>query len=233
MNIGLYRAATSMRANHSRLDAISSNLANVDTPGYKRRGTATFAFEARTAGGPSRGIATRSSVDWGQGVLDRTENVYDLALYGDGFFAIDSPAGEVYSREGGFKIDANGVLQTAEGYPVAWERLTGAIDPRGLPVVVDGEGNVRQGESDLGRLRLVAFEDKGRLEQNADGFWEAPPSLKQKAHTAVVHQGALERSNSVALEEVVTMIALQRSFDSSSRVMSSISKSYEKLTQVR
>ncbi|MEM7307070.1 MAG: flagellar hook basal-body protein [Planctomycetota bacterium] len=233
MNNGLYQGAAALRASEMRMTAISHNLANLGTAGFKRSGTAAHAFRVPATEGPRNGLRTALAVDWSQGNLDRTGSQFDLALMGDGLFAIDAPEGEVYTRTGRFQIDTTGVLQTSEGYPISWEERRGLIDPQGLPIVVDGEGQVRQGENDLGRVRVVNFEDKGSLELNGEGYWRAPAGAKQVAYDAVVHQGALERSNSTGLDEMVAMITVQRAYESATRVMSMINESYQRLTSNR
>lgn len=231
MNNGLYQGAAALRASEKRLEAVAHNLANVDTTAFKRQGTAAHSFVVETANGPKKGLRTELSVDWSQGNLDRTGNAYDLALFGDGFFAVDAPSGEVYTREGSFQINADGVLLTPDGHPVAWEEKFGVIDPAGAPVVVSTDGMMAQGQREVGRLRLVDFADRSRLSQNAQGYYEAPPGAKRRTAVAEVHQGALERSNSVGLEEVVEMITIQRAFEAASHVMSMIDDSYQRLTR--
>jgi flagellar basal-body rod protein FlgF len=90
---------------------------------------------------------------------------------------------------------------------------------------------VRQGEAEIGRLRLTNFEDPQRLYQDGNGYWIAPRGLREAAHEAVVHQGALEQSNATAVEELVAMIAVQRAYDSAAKTMSSIADSYGRLTR--
>jgi flagellar hook protein FlgE len=84
MNSGLYSGAAALRASERQLDIIANNLANVDTAGYKRQGTAAHAFRVPAAGGVQKGLTTVETVDWRQGNLLRTGNVYDVALFGDG-----------------------------------------------------------------------------------------------------------------------------------------------------
>lgn len=231
MNTGLYSGASALRAAEKQLDVVAHNIANADTIGYKRKGTAAHSFEIPTAVGAKKGIGTLNTVDWSQGNLLRTGNVYDLALFGDGFLALDTPEGEVYTRGGVFQVDSNGVMLSGEGHPLVWERQTGMIDPAGLPVVVDIEGQVMQGDVGLGRLRVVDFADKGALRQNGDGYWTAPRGARQTTHTAEVHQGALEQSNVSSIEDVVAMVTVQRSFEAASNVMSMINETYSRLTR--
>jgi flagellar basal-body rod protein FlgF len=231
MNVGLYRGAVAMVTQARRLETVASNLANLGTVGFKRGATATQQFEMQRGKRTVRGFAVKNQVDFSQGNLTRTERDLDMALFGDGFFAIESPAGEVYSRDGSFHLTAEGVLVTGEGFPVAWEKASGLIDPTGDPVYVDEEGNVQQGASRIGRLRIVDFLDKSQLGNDPSGYWRAPAGLGESAPSARVHQYSLEASNADAMAEMISMIEVQRAFESTSNVVSSIEQSYRRLTR--
>jgi flagellar basal body rod protein FlgG len=231
VNVGLYRSAVAMAAQQRRLDSISANLANVGTVGFKRGVTAAHEVEVERPRGKVRGVTTLAEVDFSQGNLQRTGREHDLGLHGEGFFAVEGPEGEGYTRDGSFHLNEGGVLVTEEGFAVAWDELRGAIDPVGLPIVVDELGNVRQGVQDIGRLRVVDFADKGRLTKDRFGFWSAPPGLRQIAHEARVHQYSLEDSNANGMEEMVDMIGVQRSFEVVARAFEAIDRTYERLTR--
>jgi len=231
MNVGLYRSAVAMAAQQRRLDSISANLANVGTVGFKRGVTASHEVEVQRPRGPVRGVTTLARVDHAQGNLQRTGREHDLALYGDGFFAVESPEGEVYTRDGSFHMSEAGVLVTEHGFSVAWEDLSGAIDPVGLPLVVDEGGSVRQGNQNIGRLRVVAFPANGVLSKDHLGFWRAPLTAQPGASDARVHQYSLEDANANGMEEMVDMIGVQRSFEVVARVFEAIDDTYERLTR--
>jgi flagellar basal-body rod protein FlgF len=231
VNVGLYRSAVAMSAQQCRLDGISANLANVGTVGFKRAVTASHEVEVERPRGKVRGVTTLAEVDFAQGNLQRTGREHDLALFGDGFFAIDGPDGEAYTRDGSFHLTEGGVLVSEEGLPVAWDELRGAIDPVGMPLVIDQAGNVRQGIQDIGRLRVVAFDDPGVLSKDHNGFWSAPRGVRPVDSDAQVHQYSLEESNANAMEEMVDMITVQRSFETVARVFEAIDQTYERLTR--
>lgn len=231
MNVGLYRSAVAMAAQQRDLDAVAANLANLGTVGFKRGVTAAHELEVQRQHGPVRGLSTFSQVDFAQGNLQRTGRQHDLAIFGEGFFAVEGPEGEAYTRDGTFHTTESGVLVTEDGFPVAWETRSGVIDPVGVPLKIDEQGNVRQGLFDLGRLRVVDFEDKQRLTKDAWGFWKAPPDLKEIPAAGRVEQYALEESNASGVEEMVVMINIQRSFEVTARVFEAIDKTYERLTR--
>ena len=230
MSDGLYSGVAAMNAAERKLDAVTSNLANVSASGFKRRGTAMASFDAVLRGEKQRQIGVRETIDHSQGTLQTTGNPLDLALVGNGFFAVEGPQGEMYTRDGRFHTDANGVLQTADGYALAWDGARGSIDPAGKDVLVDAEGQVVQGDQKLGRLRLAAFTDRTQLQSDGHGFFHAPRGLRPATSNAEVRQGAIEQANVSAVDEMVELIAVQRSFESATRLLSMIDQSYRRLT---
>jgi len=231
MNVGLYRGAVAMVTQARRLDTVSSNLANVGTVGFKRGATATRQVDTQRGNRKVRSFVVENRVDFSQGNLTRTGRDLDMALFGEGFFAIESPGGEVYSRDGSFHLTPDGVLVTEEGFPVAWDKSSGTIDPTGEPIYVDGQGAVTQGLNKVGRLRIVDFLDKNQLGNDPSGYWRAPAGLAEAAPSGIVHQYSLESSNVDGMTEMISMIEVQRAFESTSNVVSSIEQSYRRLTR--
>ena len=233
MNQGLYEGVSAMDSAQRRMEAITSNLANLGVNGFKRRSVATNSFDTILQGQVRRQIGTRTVVDHSQGTLVPSDRAYDLALAGEGFFAVETPKGEAYTRNGQFQIDDSGVLQTLEGFPVAWEGGRGSIDPTGPDLVVDPEGYVSQGPEQLGQVKVVNFDDRARLHQDRSGYYFAPEGVERSAHTALVRQGVVEAANVNAVDEMVSMISAQRSFESATRLMQMIDQTYRRLTQLR
>ena len=221
-----------MQVQSRRMDSIATNLANLSVNGYKRFGEATEVFEVPGRHGQKLwGQRADAQVDFSQGNLNRTGRELDLALTGSGFFAVESPDGEVYTRDGEFQLTAEGNLVTMHGWPVAWSVRDGLIDPTGEQLAIDAEGNVRQGLVDIGRLRIADFSDPQSLRPGERGTWEAPAGLAEATPTAVVNQGALEESNATAVEEMVAMVATQRHFDVLTRTVSAIQEIEQRLTR--
>lgn len=230
MNRGIYSAASAMAAAERRVEAISSNLANAGAIGFKRKGLVTHSFRSTLNSQMSPQVTNREAIDFSQGPLRSTSGDFDLALEGRGFFSIDTPGGEVYTRNGSFQIDQNGVLQTRDGYPVAWEGSRGTIDPAGAPVSIDSAGNVRQGSNEIGRLRIVDFANTSGLEVERSGNLRARADMVEQPPTGLVRQGMLENANVNAIDEMVGLIAAQRSFESSARLISSIEQIMRRIT---
>ena len=220
-----------MAGYEGRLNVLASNLANISTNGFKRELVTAQESQIQRRLGPVSGVTNESLVDFTQGNLIRTGRDLDLALDGSGFFAVEGEGGQLYTRDGSFHLTGEGVLVADDGRAVAWERQSGFIDATGLPVMVRADGEVRQGDQTIGTLRIVDFEDPHQLSRTADGYWLAPPDLDEAIPTANVHQGALEASNANPIEELIEMIALQRSFESVNSTFSGLTETFQRLTR--
>lgn len=232
MDAGLFHASAAMRAGEKRLESIANNIANVSTRGYKRETTFTHALRANRASGDAQ-VLTRSAPDLSQGQLEATGSPLDLALDGRGWFVVETPRGRAYTRDGAFRLDDRGTLVTQDGQPVAWKGSRGTLRAAGESVVIDADGRVRQGEANVGQLDVVDLEDPSVLTPVADGRWIAPPGAREIRSDAVVRQGNSERSNVEAMDELVALITIQRSFESAATAVRTIEQSYRRLNQPR
>jgi flagellar basal body rod protein FlgG len=232
MDTGLYNGVSALRTAEKRLEAITANLANVDTPGFKRQAGATQAFTVPAAEGYLE-VDTRHRSDFSQGDLERSSSPYHLAIDGRGWFVVEGESGELYTRRGNFRVDGAGILKSSEGHPVAWETSGGLIDSHGDIVQVDGEGVVRQGDSEIGRLRVVDFTNDEALSSVGGGYYTATQEANELPAEGAVHQGHLESSNVSSMDELVSMITVQRSFESANRLVQMINRTYERLLQQR
>lgn len=231
MSHGLYSAVSAMDAAERRLDTVAHNLANVDTVAFKRRSMSFQAIDNAVGDPLHRVIDGRTRIEYVQGDLVRTGRALDIALYGEGWLAVELPNGEAFTRRGELRLDEAGVLLTTDGFPVAWETRGGAIDPQGEEIVIDGGGNVKQGAVEVGRLKIVDFDDPSKLRQNDLSYFEAPPGARQVAHTAEVYQYSVEASNVNPIEEMVSLIETQRAFQSAGNALSMIEDSYKRLNR--
>jgi flagellar basal-body rod protein FlgF len=233
MDTGLYSGVAAMRSCERRLEAISSNLANIGTIGYKRQSSVTRAFELERSDRREMQVVTQFATDFRQGEIERTGGTYDLAIDGDGFFVVETESGPAYTRNGSFHIDSKGMLLTESGAPVQWKSSPARIDPAGAQVTIDGVGLVRQGDSPLGQLALVDFAAKQHLALDGHGLWRAPRGITPQASGAFIYQGARERSNVSSMDELVGMVTAQRSFENAATILRSIDSSYKRLNQPR
>ncbi len=219
-----------MAAAQKRMDRLANNLANLETTAYKRQTSFIHAL-SKGAGNHSE-LHVGTKFDFSQGELEPTGNALHVALDGEGFFGVEGEDGEVYTRNGAFQVDENGTILSHAGLPVAWAELRGVLDPTGERIEIGTDGGVSQGGRSLGRLRIANFADLGKLSQDTNGYYHAPLGLEETAHTATVHQGALEGSNVSPIEEMVAMIAVQRSFSGATNILGLISETYRRLSRI-
>jgi flagellar basal-body rod protein FlgF len=212
------------------LDVIANNIANADTSGFKVEDTLTKT-EAKAAPRTRQSDAINFVIDdgvardFGQGDLSQTSSPLDLAIEGQGFFTVNTPAGPRYTRDGRFTLDTTGRLTTQAGAPVA-----GAgggeivVDPLLGPVAIAKDGTVSQGINIIGKVEVSRFDDLSSLRKDGDNlFRNVSNQTAQPAPDARVHQGMLEGSNVKTIEQVTRLIEVNRAYDSISKMMADTS----------
>lgn len=215
-------AASGIQARMDSLDMLANNMANGSTSGFKvdREFYSTFTGTSPLAvNDPSVGdapVVEKRWTDFAQGTLVPTGNSTDLALSGNGFFAVNGPNGPLYTRNGGFRISSSGGLVTAEGYAV---RQAGGqpIQLQGnSPIVVSPQGEVTQDNQQIGQLEIVSFSDPNELRKSQASYFENPDPISIKpavASDVQVAQGNVETSNASGSESAARMVSLLRHFE--------------------
>lgn len=226
MNPSMLNAASSLDLIAKMQDAHAENLANAATTGYRKRLSSAEVFA--NALKQASGLVTpkfAESIDYSQGTLRSTGNTLDAAIEGKGFFSIETARGERYTRAGAFQLDSEGYLVTPNGDKVAGESGPIQIDPALGRVLIDNEGNVRQGSEKAGRLKIVEFEKPERLYAENNGLFRAPDDAMPTApRDSRVRQEHLEESNVDVVDELVQMIAGFRAFESAQRTLIGIDR---------
>jgi flagellar basal-body rod protein FlgG len=206
------------------LDLVSNNLANVNTNGYK---SSRSNFQELLNAERYSGVQIRSTQRFmDQGQIKKTANPLDLAINGNGFFAVTLPDGRTaYTRDGQFTLDAQRRIVSANGYPLVWQ---GQIpqDASDINVLPDGTVMALQGSAwnEIGRIQLSRFPNPTALEGYGQSLWlETPPSGAAQAGApgaegyGQILSGALEGSNVSLANEMSQLVTLQRSFEMSLR----------------
>jgi flagellar basal-body rod protein FlgG len=221
MSEGIYQAAASMDLLARLQETFAQNLANANTSGFRRRVGAAESFEEALRRASGLAIPRfRESVDFAHGSLRETGAPLDLAVDGKGYFAIQTPAGVRYTRNGSFSLDAGGRIVTQDGHGVLGLGGPLQIDPARGPAVVAENGEVRQDGEARGTLRLAEFEDDRRLLPDEAGRFLAPRGVEPRPRgDSRVRQGYLEGSNVDVTEELVDMIAAFRAFEAAQRAL--------------
>ena len=208
---GVYTALSGAIAQSQRLDTIANNLANINTPSFKKdqqifkeyltanekeagviqvpRITASVeSFYDMQGGDKSFVDSAGTYTNFNQGSLKSTGNVLDVAIDGQGFFEVATPNGVRFTRLGAFKIDGNGQLVTKDGHPVL---RAGGEDPAArvfrvsgeLPVTISDAGDVMEGENSLGRISLIDIPNKDSISKIGGSLYE----FKKNAQAEIVN----------------------------------------------
>ncbi len=227
---GLYTSATGMAVNEARMDTLSNNIANVDTDGFKkdRRIVESFedallhriqAGERQEIGGlgPGAGI-DESYTDFSQGGIKETEADLDLALNGDGFFAVETPEGVRYTRRGNFTMNSDGLIVNDDGYPLLGEEGPLQVLP-GERTTVDTNGTVYSGGLEVDDLIITDFDDRNLLEQEGYSLYAQAEAEEVEPEEFEVKQGFVERSNVEIVREMVDMIEATRHYETNQRAV--------------
>lgn len=238
---GLYAAAAGMSAQQEQLNAISNDLANESTSGYKSERVAfsdllyspvNIAGTVSTDGaGASAKVIGRSE---GQGSITETGNPLDLAIEGPGYFEVTRANGQkALTRNGNFGADASGTLVTAEGNrlspPIKLPAGVAASDVRIAP-----DGTVSAAGRKLGQIKLVTVTSPEHM--LADGSGALTPTAASGApHPAkgTIHQGALEASNVNMASEMALLVSTQRNFQMDSTAIQNESQMMSIANQLR
>jgi flagellar basal body rod protein FlgG len=215
----------SVDALEKEFDIITHNMANVSTVGFKRRCNSFTKAMAAQGGGPEAGTdagAAQGAFDFSQGTLVQTDRTLDVALYGKGFFILESPEGPLYTRHGIFQTNANGQIVDSMG-----RLVSGTSGPLLVPpnvdvseVHVDNTGRVSARNTPIGQFRIVEFADKeNQLISVGDNCFSISKEVRPKmAADVVVQQGYEEASNVKLVEELVNMITVSRLYEANMKL---------------
>lgn len=242
---GLYAAASGMVTLENRHEVIANNIANASTAGFKRQNGIQEGFYNHFSrvqrspshfdvvlgpGGGSRMLGTYS--DLGAGALSQDGSPYHVAIQGPGYFAVDTPRGERFTRSGVFTIDTEGRLATPDGYKVQ-NTAGGAIDVRGGEVIIGEDGAVRVDGASRGRIRLVEFENPHLLTREGDSLLIASEAASKRSAAADtrVTQGALELSNVNIAREMIDMTLAMRAYGANQRVINTMDETMSRLIE--
>ncbi|MDR0424655.1 MAG: flagellar hook-basal body protein [Clostridiales Family XIII bacterium] len=221
---GFYASRSGVIGQQQNMDIIANNFANINTTGYKAQQAAfSTLMYAKIQGGAGVAVSTGhgakvqdSAVDYSQGGLKETGVPTDMAILGEGFFAVSSGDGEdiYYTRNGEFRYSVDGdskfLVDTAGAY---------VLDPDGSPVELGADE-----ELSPGRLGVYLFPNRHGLEllgYNRLGATEVSGEA-EAVETPTVRQGCLERSGVSASEEIVRMIEASKAFSFNSRMLQTI-----------
>jgi len=212
-------AASGLRSRMESLELLANNVANASTGGYKadREFYSLYAAAEAQESDPviTMPVIDRPWTDLSQGLLEVTGNPLDLALSGPGFFTVRGPRGLLYTRNGSFRLAANGSLVTPDGYAVG-SSAGGALTLDGSKEIeISADGTITQDGQTVGRLQIADFTSDADLVKQGNNYFRAarpdvPPGRSQRAS---VEQGKLEASNTGTAESAVRLVSVMRQFE--------------------
>ena len=235
---GLYKSASAMTIEEVKHDVLANNVANAATVGFKKDNVVISPFDeilssaSRKIGGsetlyqsPIGGIVSESLTDFSQGPIKRTDNELDVAITGDGFFAVETPEGIRYTRSGNFALSSDNqlVMAGSPGHAVLASGNTPVTIPgTGGKITIDKRGGITVGNESAGRLQVTDFEKPYRLRKVGDNLF-APVGEGTGEDAAegsyTIENKALEMSNVNIIEEMVSMIINQRIYQTSQKMI--------------
>jgi flagellar basal-body rod protein FlgG len=241
---GLYIAASAAISETKRIDVISNNIANVNTSGFKKDTMITESFPnilmKRIGATDYRDIAARAPItskigyigkmnngvrvdevftNFEQGSISTSGNPLDVALQGKGFFSVETPNGERYTRSGEFTLDSEGFITTKEGYKVQGQN--GPIQVDGENIIINEDGQVFSDGIEIDALKLVDFNDYALLKKEGDALYIdlSGGAGNMKESEGLVLQGSFEASNVNSVKMMVEMITMLRSYEANQKVI--------------
>jgi flagellar basal-body rod protein FlgF len=235
---GIYTALTGAIAQQQTLDVIANNVANVNTTGYRADRAAFAEFLAGAQKDTPILSATGKQAprvdhfvqidavtrDQAGGVLKLTGNPLDMALSGDGYFAVQTPGGERLTRAGNFMLRANNVLTTSDGHEVLGENGRPITLPSAKNIQVSADGVIQADGQMAGKLKLLRAQDPAALEKESAVLFKPVEGAQLDVAKVTVTQGHLESSNVNAVAGINELITVNRSFDALQRVIETFQK---------
>lgn len=239
---GLYTAYTGMRNEQRRMDILTNNLANSDTTGYKKEGVTSQSFDSMLAyrikdlstpgvdakhiGDMTLGVKIGEVyTDYSQGPFKITDNTFDAALAGEGFFTIEftNKAGEtsiLYTRDGNFNMTKEGYLVTQDGdFVIGTDGQHIQLSTTATDTRIDRGGRIYQEGTMRAQMQIADFENYDYLEKYGENLYRPLDGITERDATAEVYQGYLEAANVQTVYEMVQLIATSRAYETNQKVI--------------
>ncbi|MCK5520787.1 MAG: flagellar basal-body rod protein FlgF [Candidatus Marinimicrobia bacterium] len=219
MNIELNRLKQAMTAQLHRNDIAANNLANTKTTGYKRDVVFMDVLEEKSY----NSIKVSLHSDLKQGTMEETANPLDLAISGQGLFVLDMDGENVYTRDGHFTLNQDGLLVSNNGYHVMGQNGPINLTANGLvtgAISIAQDGQMFLDEVPVDVIKIVNISNPETLVKTTDNAFKiSSDTLLENNNNPTIHQGNLEGSNVDPVSEMINLIELQRQFESIQRTI--------------
>ena len=221
--VGLSRQLTLQRS----LDITANNMANLDTVGFKVEALTVQTDPLTPAIAPASnplGYVLDNGVtrNFAQGGIEQTGNPLDVAIDGDGFFTVQTPNGNRYTRDGRFGLNTQNQLVDHQGDLVLSSGGAPiAVDPQKPDISISKDGTVSQTGTVVGKIGVFRFADRSVLSKQGDNLYDAPGVTPTASTNAHLVQRAIEHSNVQPISEITNLIAITRAYDQVTQMISS------------
>jgi flagellar basal-body rod protein FlgF len=225
---GIYTAAAGMLATNTTIDTLASNLANVNTVGFKANRLSYQTFpemmlnklennEKTAIGSLVNGSKIYGSyVNFAPGGMQQTGNPLDMAIHGDGFFHVKTSDGKsLYTRAGNFTVDNSGNLITPSGEMVQGKSGNIHLNMADGPFTISSNGSISAKGQNVDQVVLTHFQNNQTLEKLSDNLYQTTAATQESTETptSMIQQGALEQSNVNPISELVNNIQGMRLYE--------------------
>ncbi len=229
---GIFMAARSLKTRTKNMDVIANNLANISTTGYKRE--VPFS-EVLTKEGQ---ILIKKFTDYKQGELLPTSNPFDLGVFGNSAFVVQTDRGQELTRDGRFKLNEEGTLVTTDGNKVMGKNgeinLSDQMLSKDQTIIISGEGELKVGDTVIDTFLMAKLDGSQEFKRTSgSSFIPADDNIEYaNAEDYKINQGYLEESNINPIIEMEAMIQINSEYGSSSKVVNILDQSLEKANEM-
>lgn len=232
--------ATSLDALGESYRTIANNLANASTPGFKRTQSVFLRELAGRIGQPvaadivSGKVKEQGAIDLTPGGMTFTGRPLDVALGGTGFLVVETPKGQLYTRNGTLSLNSQRQLSDGAGRIVAGEGGPIVLPPQAseATIQISSDGNISAGGQAIGKLKVVTFEDPQSLRPVGEGCFAAVGVGPVAAANPKITQGFREGSNVSPVEELVGLISVTRLYEANFRTLKTLDERLASLNRV-
>ncbi|MBF0093912.1 MAG: flagellar basal-body rod protein FlgF [Alphaproteobacteria bacterium] len=221
-----YIALSRQSALARKMEIVANNLANANTVGFKTEQPVFVEYLVKTQNNERPFDDKLSFVqdigvfrDTRDGAMSFTGNPLDVAMNGEGYLVVDAGDSQQYTRGGHLQLNESGQLVTGEGLPVlSTQDLPFFFAPNETSITINHDGTVRTENGEVGRLRVVKFEDDQSLRKVRGGLYSTDQNAEDLQRPDVI-QGAIEESNVSPIQEMTRMIEIQRAYESANKMI--------------
>ena len=211
-------AHIAMLQDQAKLQSISQNVTNMQTPGYKRELTENVGFDEQLQAQMTSVMQKlQHTTQYSQGTFSQSQIPTNLALTGEGFFEVQTNDGVFYTRRGDFHVNEQGELAMPSGAKLLGNGGVLRVDDN--PFTIDSSGGLFIDHHKVEQVSVVQFSNPQALNYQGQGLYTSDETPQPTSGTTRVLQGFLEQSNVKSVDEMMEMIKTSRHFESSQRIM--------------